>query len=163
MDKLWAPWRMKYISTVDDKKEGCIFCKKPFENKDKENLILLRTPHSFVIMNRFPYNNGHLLVVPNRHTAHFHDLTDPEKLDLMQTMDRAIQCLQKVLHPDGFNTGMNLGRIAGAGIAEHIHMHIVPRWNGDTSFMSVISDTKIISESLEDGYDKLSTVFNERK
>jgi ATP adenylyltransferase len=154
--KLWAPWRMQYIEGIDtEKSEKCIFCDYPEKNDDIKHFILCRGKLCFVILNIFPYNNGHLLIVPYKHTAEFENLNEKTRLELMNMTGIAIDAVKKTMRPDGFNIGMNLGRSAGAGIADHIHMHIVPRWNGDTNFMPVIGGTKVISESLEDTYMKL--------
>ncbi|GBD94494.1 AP-4-A phosphorylase [bacterium BMS3Abin05] len=151
--RLWAPWRLQYIQNADAEKEkGCIFCLIPEETpeKDRKNLLLYRGEKTFVVLNRFPYNNGHLMVVPYRHIAGFESLESDEKLEMMNLIEKSILALKKAFHPQGFNVGMNLGRVAGAGIDKHIHFHIVPRWNGDTNFMPVIGQTKVISSSLED-------------
>lgn len=158
MQRLWAPWRMDYILHVDEA-EGCIFCEKPKEDHDEANLILARGKHAFVILNAFPYNNGHLLVVPYRHTAQMSDLTDEEKLELMTLTARSMGALTCQLHPDGFNVGMNLGRAAGAGIDDHIHLHVIPRWNGDTNFMAVVGDTKVVAEGLQACFNRLRGAF----
>jgi ATP adenylyltransferase len=158
MQRLWAPWRMKYILDVN-KTDGCIFCDMPKESKDGENFIVTRGKHAYVILNAFPYNNGHLLIVPYRHTAEMADLTDEEKLELMTLTQKSIEGLRCQLHPDGFNVGMNLGRAAGAGIDEHIHLHLVPRWSGDTNFMPVVGDTKVVAEGLEDCFNRLRCAF----
>jgi len=156
-EKLWAPWRMKYIEGIDVNDSGkCIFCEKPKEKNDKENFIVYRGSKCFIILNTFPYNNGHLLVVPYKHTSEIKDLDSETMLELMNTAGIVIEAVKNTMRPDGFNVGMNLGRSAGAGIAEHLHIHIVPRWIGDTNFMPVIGGTKVISESLEDTYRKLS-------
>ncbi len=153
-EKLWAPWRISYI--IGEKKdEGCIFCTKPKQNKDKENLILYRGNYSFVIMNLFPYNNGHLMVVPYRHLSVFEDFSDDEMLEIMKNSAMMIKVLKAVMKPEGFNTGFNIGKCSGAGIDDHLHFHIVPRWAGDTNFMPVIGETKVISEHIEETYDKL--------
>jgi len=159
MDILWAPWRMEYIENVNDD-NGCIFCIKPREDNDKKNLIVFRGKTCFVIMNRYPYNNGHLLVVPYKHISSIKELDDEEKLELFQVIDRCCQVLSDLMNPQGFNIGMNLGRPAGAGIADHVHFHIVPRWNGDTNFMPIIGNTKIISEGLEKTWEKLHKAMN---
>ena len=151
---LWAPWRMEYIETVDRTPE-CIFCQKWKEDRDEENLILLRGKRCFIILNRFPYNNGHIMVVPVQHTAELDALSDGERLGLRILVEEAISALKAVMGPDGFNIGMNLGRTAGAGIDEHLHLHVVPRWNGDTNFMPVVGGTKVISEALQNTYQKL--------
>ena len=158
MDKLWAPWRIPYILEVD-KTEGCIFCVKWGEERDEENLLIYRGTHCFVILNLFPYNNGHLMVVPIRHVADLGDLSDEEKLEVVQLIERAMNALRQVMGPEGFNVGMNVGRPAGAGIEDHLHVHVVPRWNGDTNFMSVLGDTKVISESLGSCYQRLREAF----
>jgi ATP adenylyltransferase len=153
MKVLWAPWRLKYI--IGDKEEGCIFCKKPKEGNDKDNLILYTGETSFIIMNRYPYSNGHLMTVPYKHTNNFSDLTREEKLELMDLTAKCIDILQ-VIKPEGFNIGMNLGKTGGAGIDDHLHFHIVPRWSGDTNFMPVIGDVRVMPEYLEDTYETLS-------
>ncbi|MBN1294746.1 MAG: HIT domain-containing protein [Candidatus Latescibacteria bacterium] len=155
-EKLWAPWRMKYIECVDtEKTEGCIFCDKPQENKDAENYIVYRGKKCFIILNLYPYSNGHLMVVPYNHTANLNNLDSETRLEIMDLIDVVIRAMSNVMRPDGFNVGMNLGRTAGAGIDDHLHMHVVPRWNGDTNFMPVIGFAKVICESLEDTYTKL--------
>jgi ATP adenylyltransferase len=152
MKVLWAPWRLKYITA--DKEEGCIFCKKPKEGNDKENLILYTGETSFIIMNRYPYSNGHLMTVPYKHTNSFSDLTQDERLDLMNLTAKCLDILQ-VIKPEGFNIGMNLGRTGGAGIDDHLHFHIVPRWSGDNNFMPVIGDIRVMPEYLEETYETL--------
>ncbi len=156
MDTMWAPWRMEYIlKAKDGEPEECTFCSRLAQHDDKENLILLRHEFAFIIMNRFPYNNGHLMVVPYRHSGDILELPGKEHNDLFGLIQLAVKALTNVMQPDSFNIGMNLGRVAGAGIADHLHYHIVPRWNGDTNFMPVISDTKVVSEALDKTYDKL--------
>ncbi len=152
MKILWAPWRIKYIL---GKKEGCIFCDKIKENKDRENYILLRGKNAFVILNTFPYSNGHLMVVPYKHVPDLDGLEESELAELMRLVKTCTQILKKTLNPEGFNIGANLGKASGAGVEGHIHIHIVPRWEGDTSFISTVGDTKIIPESLDDTYGKL--------
>lgn len=154
MDRLWAPWRMTYISG-DHVDEGCIFCNKPKETKDKANLILFRGEYSFIMMNLFPYNNGHLMVAPYKHTGNLEDLNDSELLEMMQLVQKSIKAMKRCMRPDGFNTGFNIGRAAGAGIADHVHFHIVPRWVGDTNFMPTLAGTKVISEHILKTYDKI--------
>lgn len=162
-EKLWAPWRMKYIESVDVDDEGCIFCQKPALDDDNGNLILKRGEHCFIIMNLFPYNNGHLMVVPYKHTSDMNDLDAATRLEMMDFVTLVINAMSSFMRPDGFNIGMNLGRCAGAGIADHLHMHIVPRWNGDTNFMPIIGCSKVISESLEDTYTKLQCAIREQE
>ena len=153
MKVLWAPWRIQYIT--GEKEEGCIFCKKPKERNDKKNLILYTGETSFIIMNRYPYSNGHLMTVPYRHISNLSDLTQEERLELMNLTVKCTDILQAI-RPDGFNIGMNLGRAGGAGIDDHLHYHIVPRWNGDSNFMSVIADVRVMPEYLEQTYETLS-------
>ena len=153
MKTLWAPWRIEYIT--GGKKEGCIFCDKPKEGNDKKNLILYKGETSFIIMNRYPYSNGHLMAVPYRHINNMSELDHKERLELMTLTTKCIEIL-KVMNPDGFNIGMNLGTAGGAGIDDHLHFHIVPRWNGDTNFMPLIADVKVMPEYLEDTYETLS-------
>lgn len=160
MDKLWAPWRMEYILNDIDKHEGCIFCDFQKSGEDKKYHIVYRSQTCYVILNKFPYNNGHLLVIPYRHSADILELEEMELIDLQQTIQKAVQVLRNIMHPHGMNIGLNLGRVAGAGIDEHIHYHIVPRWDGDTNFMPVLTGTKVISESLEASWQKLSDEFN---
>lgn len=152
MKILWAPWRIKYIL---GKKEKCIFCDKVKNNNDRENYVLLRGKDGFVMLNTFPYNNGHLMVAPYRHVPDFEGLEESELGEMMGLVKKSTQILKKALHPEGFNIGINLGKVAGAGVEGHIHIHIVPRWEGDSSFISTVGDTKIIPESLEETYKKL--------
>ncbi len=157
MDRLWAPWRTGYIR--QEKPPGCIFCDKPKESRDEENLILYRGKHNFVIMNAFPYNPGHLMVVPYRHIGKLNQMTPDERNEHYEIVSRSVTVLGEVNKTENFNLGMNLGRVAGAGIDDHIHTHIVPRWNGDNNFMPVVSDTRIISESLTAIYQRLKEKF----
>jgi len=160
MDKLWAPWRINYIQTIPENKK-CIFCEALSAENENDRYLLLKTEHSLVMLNIYPYNNGHLLVAPRRHTGNIQELSAQEHLDIMSTSSKMIGILKKVLNPDGFNLGLNLGKSGGAGIAEHLHMHIVPRWTGDTNFMSTCSDTKIISQSLKESFNQLKQCLNE--
>lgn len=156
MEILWAPWRMEYIlKAKEGEDESCIFCSRIKQKFDKKNLILHRSQKAFIIMNRFPYNNGHLMVVPNRHIGDLMELSSGEKSELFSLLQLSIKALNRVMAPHGFNIGMNLGRVAGAGIEDHLHFHIVPRWNGDTNYMPVISNTKVVSEALDKSYEKL--------
>jgi len=158
MDNLWAPWRGEFIHA--EKRADCIFCTFPAEANDPENLILGRTPHSFAILNRYPYNNGHLMVIPRRHTDDFTSLSEVELLDLHRLLQRAIGILREAYRPHGFNVGMNLGAVAGAGIAGHLHHHVVPRWGGDTNFMPVVGHAKVMIEHLQTTYEKLRPAFD---
>lgn len=145
--------------TTADRQQGCIFCEKPKEQRDRENLIVARFERCFVILNAFPYNNGHLMVVPYRHVPSLLNLTDEELAELMKVTQISERVLRQALNPHGFNIGLNLGRCAGAGIEEHLHIHIVPRWHGDTNFMPVIADTKVLPELLSQTYEKLQPLF----
>lgn len=161
MDRLWAPWRMTYImSTVKEPDDGCVFCRMLAEANDEHHLILRRGTCSFVVMNLYPYNTGHLMVVPFKHTGDFSSLSEAEHLELANQMALAQHVLRECLSPHGFNIGMNLGRVSGAGIADHLHYHIVPRWNGDSNFMPVVADTKVISESLQETWRRLKAVYD---
>ena len=153
MKRLWAPWRSKYV--LNSSAEGCIFCTKPKEDKDDENFILLRGDKCFAIMNIYPYNNGHLMVAPYAHKASIEELNDEELAEMMKMVQRCVKALRKAYNPQGFNIGMNIGRVAGAGFEGHIHIHIVPRWNGDTNFMPVLADTKVVPISLDEVYKRL--------
>ncbi len=159
MEKLWAPWRIKYIEQPKD--EGCIFCDKPASQNDKKNLILYRGKHCFVLMNLYPYNNGHLLIAPYKHTSDMSELSTEERLELMDLLVVCREVLTNIMSPHGFNIGMNLGEIAGAGVKDHLHFHIVPRWSGDTNFMPVLGDVKVVSEGLKQTWEKLKKGFDE--
>ena len=152
MDKMWAPWRSRYITHLNQKVKGCVFCKIIKEKKDKENYIFIRTKHSFAVLNLFPYNNGHVLVLPNRHVRDTGDFHEEEIQDIFKLINHVKNLLKKRIHPDGFNIGMNLGKYSGAGVPGHAHFHIVPRWKGDVNFMPVLSNTKVISQSLRELY-----------
>jgi ATP adenylyltransferase len=154
MDHLWAPWRMAYIDS-GEKDPGCIFCVKAAENRDEENLILYRSQHCFVIMNLFPYNNGHLMVAPYAHASSIERLDAETLTDIMTTAQRCLGALGSAMHPQGFNMGINQGTAAGAGIADHVHFHVVPRWNGDTNFMPVLADVKVMPDYLANTYRQL--------
>lgn len=157
MERLWAPWRLEYIAA--ERPDGCIFCDFPARDEDEKLKILLRGEYAFVIMNTFPYSNGHVMVTPYRHVADITELADEENLEIMRLTQKCCAALTQVCRPDGFNIGMNLGAAAGAGIAGHLHMHIVPRWIGDTNFMPVLGDAKVIPEALETTYAKLKEAF----
>ena len=156
MEHLWAPWRMTYIGGAN-RDEGCIFCTKPKEDPshDEANLLLLRGKRSFVIMNLYPYNNGHLMVAPYAHLPSISDLDAPTLTELMTIAQRCLAALAGAMHPQGYNMGINQGAVAGAGIVDHVHLHIVPRWNGDTNFMPVLADTKVMPEYLQNTYRQL--------
>jgi len=153
MEYLWAPWRIEYVERATE--SGCILCQKLKENNDEANLILYRGRHNFIILNAYPYNTGHFMVAPYRHIANLQDLKDVEAAEHFDILKKGLDLLKDVMRPTGFNVGLNLGRVAGAGIAEHLHTHVVPRWGGDTNFMPVLSDTKVLPEALTATYRKL--------
>lgn len=153
MKRLWAPWRMEYIK-VASKSQDCIFCKR-------EQFILKETSQAFVMLNLFPYNPGHLMVAPKRHIKDLEDLTDEEIKEIFSLIKDSISALKKEANPDGFNIGVNIGRVAGAGFEGHIHFHIVPRWNGDTNFMPVIGEVRVIPEGIEKTYERLKKYFKD--
>lgn len=158
MDVLWAPWRLAYVAnakppTADD---HCFICHGLGQTDDRRNLIAWRRAACVVMLNRFPYNNGHLLIAPRAHKGDMADLTHDEVLGIHDTLERLIALLRELMHPDGFNIGLNLGRVAGAGLPGHLHWHVVPRWNGDTNFMPICADTKVIVQSLDSLYDMLT-------
>jgi ATP adenylyltransferase len=166
METLWSPWRSKYIDTFKEEakpdSDSCFFCDAiAASNRDEELLVVARYEYCFVIMNRYPYNNGHLLIAPCRHIGFFNELNQDEMLGIMQTIDKSIKVLNECLKPHGFNIGANLGREAGAGVPGHLHFHVVPRWNGDTSFMPVLADIKIVSQALEDNQKQFARAFIE--
>jgi len=156
MEQLWAPWRLSYAKNPKPAGDECFLCRGLAESTDRENLIVHRTAHSAVVLNRFPYNNGHLLISPLRHIARLDDLDDAELLDLQRTLIRMQTAIEATMKPDGFNIGLNLGRVAGAGLPGHLHWHIVPRWTGDTNFMPVLTDAKVIVQSLDSLWEWLT-------
>ncbi len=157
MNHLWAPWRMDYIML--EKPAGCILCEKPAQNSDAANYILYRGNQNFVMMNAYPYNPGHLMIAPYRHVASLEELTTDELHEHIEIVSRSIKVLRQVFNPGGFNVGVNMGKAAGAGIADHVHTHIVPRWQGDTNFMPVFADTRVIPQALAETYEKLQGKF----
>lgn len=163
MDRIYAPWRYKYIKEIvsDNSDDGCLFCEVVKKQNDRENLILYRGERVYVMINRYPYNNGHLMVIPYRHIPDIDKLNDEENLEAMKFLSYSMKVLKDKFSAEGFNIGLNIGRIAGAGIDGHIHFHIVPRWNGDTNFMPVLTDTKVISQGLEESWDILKSGFDE--
>ncbi|MGA9162555.1 MAG: HIT domain-containing protein [Actinomycetota bacterium] len=161
MDRIWSPWRMAYIQAAKERGDdaGCIFCDLPAGGDDEGTKILARGEHAFVILNSFPYNPGHLMVAPFRHVGDFSALEPGELAEVDALIARSIRALEAELEPHGFNLGMNLGRVAGAGIPDHLHWHIVPRWNGDTNFMPVVGQTRVLPELLEESYARLRPRF----
>ncbi len=157
---LWAPWRIEYI--LGEKSDECFICKALREDRDRDNLILKRGTHCLVIMNRYPYNNGHLMIAANRHIDTIELMTGDEQLEWMSLTAEIVAILKKEMQPQGLNIGVNLGQVAGAGLKDHIHQHVVPRWSGDTNFMPVISDTRVVAQSLTELYDQLLPAFISR-
>jgi len=159
--QLWAPWRLAYVTKTDPAdrpSSGCFLCdyRDASPERDRENLVVLRGITANVVLNRFPYNNGHLLIAPHAHKADPRDLTDEETLECQHLLQQMLPRLQTIMSPDGFNVGLNLGRVAGAGLPGHLHWHIVPRWNGDTNFMPVLGETRVIPQALDALYDLLT-------
>jgi len=157
VEYLWAPWRMEFI--MMEKPKGCILCQKPKEKDDESNLILYRGEKNFVILNSFPYNPGHLMVAPYRHVASLEELADEELWEHFDIVRRGTRALRKAFNPAGFNIGINIGRSAGAGIGDHVHTHIVPRWDGDTNFMPLLSATKVVPQALASTYESLKGII----
>ena len=151
MKRLFSPWRSSYIASFkhESASRSCLFCRIAKERKDKKNLVVWRGHYCYIVLNLFPYNSGHLLVVPYKHTSDLTSLTEKENAEIMAATARGLKALKKLSGPHGFNFGANLGRVAGAGIEKHVHFHLVPRWNGDTNFMPVLADTKLISEDMK--------------
>ena len=163
MDQLWAPWRQAYVAAAKPPSEDdpCFICRGLAAGDDRGQLIAQRTAVSVVLLNRFPYNNGHLLVAPRAHKGQLSELNADELLQTMETLRQMIRLLDRLMHPDGYNIGINLGRVAGAGLPGHLHWHVVPRWQGDTNFMPILADAKVISQALEALYDLLVTGLQE--
>lgn len=164
MSVMWSPWRSKYIETFKDEKVGdeekCFLCEAAADKEHSDELLILsRKEKCFVIMNKFPYNSGHLLIAPYRHIGEFEDLETDELNNMMKTAQESIKVLKSAYNPHGYNLGINIGRVSGAGVPGHIHLHIVPRWNGDTNFMPVLADIKVVSESLQGSIEKLRAEY----
>jgi ATP adenylyltransferase len=155
--QLWAPWRLEYIQSADEQ-EGCFLCRAR-DGDDEESLVVHRGKRAFVVLNKYPYASGHLLVAPNRHEAEFGDLEDEEALELHRLAAAGLAALAETMGPQGFNIGWNLGRIAGAGVVDHVHLHVVPRWVGDTNFMPVLADVKVLPEALAQSRRKLAEAW----
>lgn len=154
MDQLWAPWRLAYVASAKPvPSEDCFLCRGLSESEDRANLLAARTSLSQIVLNRYPYNNGHLLIAPKAHKPTLEELTQEEMLDLQEAIRLSLRVLSETMHPEGFNVGLNLGKAAGAGLPGHLHWHVVPRWNGDTNFMPVLADVRVIVQSLEALYD----------
>jgi len=157
VDRLWAPWRLEYVQSADEI-EGCVFCRAA-EGDDADHLVVHRGERAFVLLNKFPYASGHLMVAPYRHGAGFADLDEAEALEIHRLATRGIKALAAVFRPEGCNVGWNLGRVAGAGIVDHGHLHVVPRWSGDTNFMPVLADVRVIPENLAETRRKLASAW----
>jgi ATP adenylyltransferase len=158
MKQIWAPWRLQYI--LGEKTKTCIFCHHPPSGQNKKSLLLHAGPSSLVMLNRYPYTSCHLLIAPRRHTSDIGALRADELLELYSTLRQSIELLKRSIKPAGFNVGMNLGRVAGAGITHHVHLHIVPRWQGDTNFMPIVAEAMVLPEHLDTTYKRLAPVFN---
>jgi ATP adenylyltransferase len=156
--RLWAPWRMVYIDE-GSKEAGCIFCTKFHDSDLRAGLVLAHTRHTIVMLNKYPYNNGHLLLAPKRHESTLANLPSEEFIDLNQTLRHSVEIMREAVNPAGINLGMNLGKCAGAGIEDHLHWHVVPRWEGDTNFMPVVAETRVMPQHLLDSYDRLQPLF----
>ncbi len=161
MDVIWAPWRMGYILQV--RNTSCFLCQSLKNKEDTENYVVYRKKHAFVILNTFPYNNGHLMVVPARHVGELEELRKEEVAEIFSLVKLSLSVLRTVIKPHGFNLGVNLGRVAGAGLVDHLHIHVVPRWEGDTNFMPVVAETKVIPQSLLELRDRLKEVFQRKR
>jgi ATP adenylyltransferase len=156
-ERLWAPWRLEYIQQADEQ-EGCVFCLAA-SGEDEEALVVHRGARAFVLLNKFPYSSGHLMVAPVRHVGEFGDLADEEVLEIHRLAERGMAALAETYAPQGYNLGWNLGRIAGAGVLDHVHLHVVPRWAGDTNFMPVLADVKVLPEHLQATRSKLAAAW----
>jgi ATP adenylyltransferase len=158
--RIWAPWRLAYVSdAAKDIEEECIFCAKPAQDDDEGNLIVHRGERAYVILNLYPYTNGHLMVAPYEHIGAIQEISAETTAEMMELAQTAIRRLEDIYSPHGYNVGFNQGRIAGAGVEHHIHMHVVPRWSGDNNFMPVIADTKVMPQSIEQSYEALKGAF----
>lgn len=155
MERLWAPWRMEFIQELREKGSGCLFCEMGAAGDDRERMVLHRGKHCYTMLNRFPYNNGHIMIVPYKHTGDLLELSDEEHAEIMRMCAHSVKIMTESMDAEGFNCGFNIGAVAGAGIRDHIHLHVVPRWSGDSNFMPVISDTRTMPEYLEKTYDRL--------
>ena len=160
MERLWTPWRMAYLKGEGETAQGCVFCRK-VDRSDETEHILLRGRTAYITLNRYPYNNGHLMVIPYAHVPSLEDLDPPTMLEIMQLIALSLRIQREADRPEGFNIGVNIGRPAGAGVVDHVHIHIVPRWTGDTNFMPVIGNTRVLPEWLDDTYRRLRPLFEE--
>ena len=159
MKHVWSPWRLEYLTS--DREDGCVFCQAASGTDDRQNLVLLRGERVFLILNRFPYNNGHFMVVPYRHVSSLVELDAETLAEMMLFLNRGLRALQKAMAPDGFNIGVNIGEAAGAGIQDHVHLHAVPRWTGDTNFMPVVGETRVVPQTWLQTYDDLKAALED--
>jgi ATP adenylyltransferase len=159
VERLWSPWRMAYLEAVHDEDGGCFLCRAAQSEDDESVHVLVRSGHGFVVLNAYPYNPGHLMIAVNRHVGELEDLTVEELADGSGLLQRSVRALKERSKPDGFNIGLNLGRVAGAGVPGHLHWHVIPRWNGDTNFVTVVGETRVLPELLADTYSKLKPAF----
>ena len=159
MEQVFAPWRIEWVTRERHPEEGCVFCTIPKGTEDREALLLARSEHAYVLLNNYPYNPGHALVIPYNHTGDYTDLSAEVLLDHAQLKQRTLEALEEAMDPEGFNAGLNLGSAAGGSIGDHVHTHVVPRWEGDTNFMPIIDDTTVIVEALDATYDRVRAAF----
>jgi ATP adenylyltransferase len=162
MKRLWAPWRMKFVQDQEIKND-CVFCRVQAQTNDAENLIIFRGGKAFIILNRYPYTSGHLLVVANAHHPSLEDLDAEARSEMMELATTCMRVIRTVYHPDAFNIGANIGEAAGAGIAGHVHLHVVPRWNGDTNFLSALGEARVLPEELDETFRRISTAWNKSR
>ncbi len=158
LEHLWTPWRMEYI--LSEKPRECPFCRAVEAGDDRACHIVYRGEHCFVILNKYPYNNGHLMILPYRHVAELHEMTPEERREMMELLELCVRVLRQSSRPDGFNVGLNLGEAAGAGVQCHIHVHVVPRWHGDTNYMTVVNGVRVIPELLDETWERLKPIFD---
>ncbi|MFB6134326.1 MAG: HIT domain-containing protein [Halanaeroarchaeum sp.] len=161
MDQIFAPWRIEWVEREGNDVDGCVFCELPERGDDRENLIVAESQHAFVLLNNYPYNPGHAMVIPRTHTGEYCDLDDEVLLDHARMKARTFEAMEVALDPDGFNAGLNLGQGSGGSIDDHLHTHVVPRWEGDTNFMPVVGETNVIVEAIDDTYERLHGAFAE--
>ncbi len=163
MEQLFAPWRIEYVTREDDDLEGCPFCVLPDREDAREALVVAESEHAFALLNNAPYNPGHLMVIPRTHTGSYTELDDETLFDHARLKRRTISALEEAFDPDGVNAGLNLGEVSGGSIHDHLHTHLVPRWGGDTNFMPIVSETKVVVQALEESYDQLHEAFTARE
>ncbi len=159
MERLWSPWRLEYVTGFSDRPEGCFMCTAVAARDDAAHHVLHRGDAALVLLNAYPYNTGHLMVAPTRHVGDLVELTEEERVEVMELTTRAVSVIRAAMQPHGFNIGINLGHVAGAGLPGHVHVHVVPRWGGDTNFMPIVGETKVLPEMLADTYAKLKQAF----